>query len=245
MLIKSFYKGLAAFTPPRDELALFVKRNSLGGIMMNTDSFTDEQMLGLINATILGETEHALEDFTGGSVQVTTTHNNKITNYKVLLFFGYNDKRNPITYSEEISKEEYFIWSKALMLKVESLKVDNVGCSFDKLNSRMNKGIGKEVIGIGKGRTTSLRTSYEPKTKTFSFSLKQQTAVENLSKEYLSNLKAYIEESNKSLSYEDFIEGLEAKGNKYKNFKSAYNTWAKNNEKWSHATKGQEVVRYG
>ena len=70
----------------------------------------------------------------------------------------------------------------------------------------------------------------------FTFSLSEQRQVTSLSKEYLSQLKAHIEKSEYSLSYEDFINGLEAKGNKYKNFKSAYTTWAKNHEKWNQGT---------
>ena len=39
----------------------------------------------------------------------------------------------------------------------------------------------------------------------FTFSLKQQTAITGLSKEYLSQLEVHIKESEYSLSYEDFI----------------------------------------
>ena len=73
--------------------------------------------------------------------------------------------------------------------------------------------------------------------KPFTFALNQQTQVTSLSKEYLSQLEAYIKESKYSLSYEDFTNGLEAKGNKYKNFKSAYISWAKNNDRWNKDTK--------
>lgn len=207
---------------------------------MNVDSFTDEQLLNLVNNTILEHTDHTLNKFTGGAVQTTTTHNHKITNYKVLLYFGYNEKRNPITYTEEITRDELFIWTKAITLKIESLKINNVGSSFDKLNSRMNKkiekepkGIGKEVIGIGKQCNDVVTTSYEASKKPFTFTLTRLTAFENLSKEYKQHLKTYIESENKNLSYQDFVDGLEATGKKYKNFKSAYNTWAKNREKWS------------
>ena len=65
----------------------------------------------------------------------------------------------------------------------------------------------------------------------FTFALNKKTAITGLSKEYLSQLEVYIKESKYSLSYEDFTNGLEAKGNKYKNFKIAYITWDKNNEK--------------
>lgn len=209
---------------------------------MNLESFTDEQLLNLVNNTIIEQTDYTVDMFTGGAVQTTTSHNHKITNYKVLLFFGYNDKRNPITYTEEITRDELFIWTKAITLKVESLKIDTVGSSFDKLNRRMNKkiendSIGKEVvgIGIGKGSTNFVTTSYEEekKDKPFSFSLTRLTAFSSLSATYKQHLKAYIEEQNRPLTYQEFVDGLEATGKKYKNFKSAYNTWANNREKWN------------
>ena len=104
---------------------------------MNTSSFTDEQLLNLINNAILTKTEFKPSDFTGGSVQVTSTHSNKITNYKVSLFFGYTSKK-PITRTIEINKETYYIWSKAVITKVASLQNDNVGLDFNEINSLMN-----------------------------------------------------------------------------------------------------------
>jgi len=141
---------------------------------MNIDSFTDEQLLNLVNSTIENEANMLLSDFTGGSTQITTSHNHKVTNYKIMLYFGYNEKRNPITYTEEITKDEFFIWSKAIMLKVESMKVSQIGDAFNRLNKRMNNqkeksnkkekevvGIGKEVVGIGMDSTSSLRVRNE------------------------------------------------------------------------------------
>ena len=112
---------------------------------MNISSYTDEQLLNLVNNSILTKTEFQPSDFTGGSVQVTSTHSNKVTNYKVSLFFGYTSKK-PITRTIDISKDTYYIWGKAILLKVSSLQVDNIGIDFNELNDLMNSP--KEVVSI-------------------------------------------------------------------------------------------------
>ncbi len=122
-------------------------------------SFTDEQLLNLVNTTIV-DAGHSINDFTGGSVQVTTAYNHKIINYKILLFFGYDENRHPITYTEEIHKDTYSVWTEAILLKVSSLKTSTSGDHIRDLNRRMNSKIsknetevvGKEVVGIGRGR---------------------------------------------------------------------------------------------
>ena len=63
--------------------------------------------------------------------------------------------------------------------------------------------------------------------KEFSFSLSKETQYENLSSEYKEKLKEEIEKLNLSLSYEDFVDSLIAKGYKYKNFLIAYKNWCK------------------
>lgn len=105
--------------------------------MTNISSFTDEQLLNLVNSTIIKKTEFEPADFTGGSVQITSTHSHKITNYRISLYFGYSSKK-PITRTIEISKDLFYIWSKAMMLKVLSLQNDNVGMDFNELNALMN-----------------------------------------------------------------------------------------------------------
>jgi len=82
-------------------------------------------------------------------------------------------------------------------------------------------------------KTEEKRREEKRRDNEFTFTLSRQTAVENLSRIYLSKLEEYINESEYKLPYEDFINGLEANGKKYKNFKSAYVTWAKNHEKWN------------
>lgn len=111
--------------------------------IMNISSYTDEQLLNLVNNSILTKTEFKPSDFTGGSVQATSTHSNKVTNIKVSLFFGYTSKK-PITRTIDISKGTYYIWGKAIMLKVASLEVDTLGIDFNELNGLMNSP--KEVV---------------------------------------------------------------------------------------------------
>jgi len=100
-------------------------------------SFTDEQLLNLVNSTITKKTEFQPDDFTGGSVQTTSTNNNRITNFKVSLFFGYKSKK-PITRTIEISKDTYYIWAKAILAKTLALENNNIGMDFSELNDLMN-----------------------------------------------------------------------------------------------------------
>lgn len=218
---------------------------------MNT-SFTDEQLLNLINNTILDETEHELRDFTGGSVQITTTHGHKITSYKVHLFFGYNKSKNPVTFTEEITEDECFIWAKAILTKVASMKVNKLGSTIDKLNNRMNKEkrskkeIGKEVEGkvIGMVGSSQVRNEVVTKESKYEkerdFSLKTPTTINAVSEEYYDNLeiflKSYIEDIAmkrihtgsklpEPMSFDEFVSALRSSGKKYGNFVATYRTW--------------------
>ena len=135
-------------------------------------SFNDEQLLRLVNNTAI-ENGYDPNDFTGGSVQVTTAYNHKISNFKVLMYFGYDKNKHPVTLTKEIHKDVYLIWMRAIMAKVASLEVGSTGDHIDELNRLMNSDvpqkekrtkkekkvkdigkevIGKEVIGIGRGR---------------------------------------------------------------------------------------------
>lgn len=104
---------------------------------MEQVNFTDEQLLNLINNTIITKTEFEPQDFTGGSVGITSTNNHTQTNMRVSLFFGYQNKK-PITRNITIKNDTYYIWAKALMLKVTSLKNDNLGVGYGELNALMN-----------------------------------------------------------------------------------------------------------
>jgi len=198
-------------------------------------SFTDDQLLNLVNNTILTKSEFKLDDFTGGGVQITSTHNHKIIKHKIYLTFGYDEKRNSKSYSEDIEEDITSIWQSAILLKVKSMQVSKIGSSLSDLNKLMNTDIKIEIEDnkiIDRDKEcndivpTSLRTPKE-----FTFSLKRDTHFSNLSKEYISNLEEYIRSCEKSLPFEEFRDGCLAKNSyKYKNFKLAYNKWNKNYE---------------
>ena len=104
-------------------------------------SFTDEQLLNLVNNTILKKSEHDINSFTGGGVQTTSTHNHKMIKHKIYLTFGYDEKRNSVSYSEDIDEDTSFIWHKAILLKVKSMQALNTGSTLSDLNELMNTDI--------------------------------------------------------------------------------------------------------
>ena len=134
---------------------------------MVSHSFTDEQLLNLVNNTIKTKTEFDVSDFTGGSIQITSTNNHQLMKYKVSLFFGYKQK-NPISRTIDISDGLVSIWLDALCLKTKSLQVLNNGMNYSELNALMNNSSNKvvsnivdsnEVVSISSGITTTLTTS--------------------------------------------------------------------------------------
>ncbi|MGD9554407.1 MAG: hypothetical protein AB7D96_02185 [Arcobacteraceae bacterium] len=132
---------------------------------MENLSFTDDQLLNLVNNTILQKTEFTIDEFTGGSVGITSTNNNTQTNYRVSLFFGYANKK-PITRNIVIEKDTYYIWAKALMLKAQSIKNDNLGMNYSDLNTLMNSTpTGRPTIcnsiKYSRGRSTGRPTNEE------------------------------------------------------------------------------------
>lgn len=104
---------------------------------MEQINFTDEQLLNLINNAIKSKTEFDIDDFTGGSVGITSTHNHTQTNMRVSLFFGYENKK-PVTRNIAINNDTFYIWTKALLLKTMSLRNQNLGVSYGELNALMN-----------------------------------------------------------------------------------------------------------
>ena len=143
-------------------------------------SFTDEQLLNLVNNTILRKTEYQPNEFTGGSVQITSTHSNEVIKYKVVLFFGYSEARNSKSKQIDITEQQVMIWSEALLLKAKSMQVKNNGMDYSELNSLMNNIDIKiedreiednKIIDIDRPRTNIVRTSYEkPSNVLYSFS---------------------------------------------------------------------------
>jgi len=77
----------------------------------------------------------------------------------------------------------------------------------------------------------------------FTFSLKTQKLLSSTSKIYQSELKAYIDNSDKQMTYEDFYNQCEMKPYKYKNFKMAYDSWNKDNKLKKHQVSFQEQER--
>lgn len=128
-------------------------------------SFTDEQLLNLVNNTITTKTEFKPSDFTGGSIQLTSTNNHQLHKFKVSIFFGYVNK-NAISRTIDIKEEYLMIWQHALLLKVKSMHVSNNGMDLSELNSLMNTPSSNkvEVVSnkvVSKGSKSVVRTSYE------------------------------------------------------------------------------------
>jgi len=118
---------------------------------LNIGSFTDDQLLNLINSTITEETDFKEADMTGGYVQSTATHKSKIVAYKINLLFGYDKNKNSRQHQKEISMDSYFIWAKAILLKTQSLIISTTGQELDEMNRRMNKTSKKEKNSNGNG----------------------------------------------------------------------------------------------
>jgi|LGOV01.1.fsa_nt_gb hypothetical protein len=81
---------------------------------------TNKQNIDLLNAFIVKNTDYKIEEFTGGSVSNTLTHNNTQIHFKINLYFGYKNKK-PITKTIEISEDIYSIMYKAITLKIKSM----------------------------------------------------------------------------------------------------------------------------
>ena len=131
-------------------------------------SFTDEQLLNLINNTIIKKTEFKPIDFTGGSVQITSTNNHQLMKYKVSLFFGYHN-RNAISRTIDIKEDYLSIWLSALLLKTKSMQVKNNGMDLSELNEMMNISPRSNIVEVvsnivevvSKGSTNIVPTSYD------------------------------------------------------------------------------------
>lgn len=194
---------------------------------MDNYSFTDEQLLNLINNTIIEKSEFDINDFTGGGVQITSTYNHKIVKHKIYLTFGYDEKRNSKSFSADIEEEISFIWQKAILLKVKSMQTLNNGNSLSDLNRLMNTKIDRDIKIVDRDKQCNDIVTKVVTKKSFSFSLGRLTQLSNTNEEYRRNLKKYIEESKYSMTYEDFYNSCEMKGYKYKNYKLVYDKWNK------------------
>lgn len=141
---------------------------------MNIDTFTDEQLLNLVNNSILEKTVFSITDFTGGYVSITLNTNKKQDTCKVALLFGYKN-RNSQSVIFEVDANLIYIWIKAIRLKIESLKIDNTGMDYNQLNGLMN-------------------TSYELRTKAHcTLPLTSTNLPITFSKQEIENLKNFIQ----------------------------------------------------
>ena len=99
-------------------------------------AYTDEQLLNLVNNTILNETSFLPEDMTGGSCQVSITQHSNLK-YKIHLFFGYDKNRNSISFTKEIKDVLFGIWTDAILKKTLSIHSDHTASLFGDINELM------------------------------------------------------------------------------------------------------------
>lgn len=137
------------------------------------NKLNNTQLINLIDSIIVTETEFAADEFTGGSVVNTITHNNTQVHYKLNLFFGYANKK-PITRTIAISEDMYSILYKAITLKVKSM--------LDKPKLLDRNSIEK-YIGSSTSRDTSSSTPTYTNTNTKD-TLNTNTLLEETAKKY-------------------------------------------------------------
>lgn len=186
-------------------------------------TFTDEQLLNLVNNTIKTKTEFEINDFTGGSIQLTSTNNHQLIKYKVSLFFGYSN-RNAISKTFSIKEDFVTIWQKAILLKVKSLQTTNNGMDYSEINALMNnldevEVVSNKVVSISKGSTNNRKIN---RTIDFNqeilsiptdelnekhFSLSKPSLFRDAPSEYLETLERYINSYVDKLEIEINING--------------------------------------
>lgn len=187
-------------------------------------SFTDEQLLNLVNNTIKTKTEFEINDFTGGSVQITSTNNHQLIKYKVSLFFGYSN-RNAISKTFSIKEEFVNIWQKAILLKVKSLQVSNNGMDYSELNALMNNLDEVEVVSNKVEVVSNGSTNNRKINRTIDFVPPS-----------LEEIEAYVNEKNINIDAKQFFNffdvsnWIDTKGNKVKNWKQKILTWSSYNQ---------------
>ncbi len=79
--------------------------------------------------------------------------------------------------------------------------------------------------------------------KNFSFTLKSKKSLENTSKEYQERLRAYID-TRQGMSYEEFFNTCVMKDYKYKDFRLAYEAWARKDKPKEPQVAGREASSY-
>ena len=157
--------------------------------------FTKKQLIMLVDKTIEKETEFKSEDFTGGYISVTSVHKNNQQNYKVALFFGYNNNKS-VTRILPIKSDTYSVWSEALQCKVMSLESDNDGISLDDIMSMVDDREGTNSIYRGGTNSTTNSTTNPSTTKNHTYipiptnHLPTNHIADNISKFLLEKIKS-------------------------------------------------------
>ena len=164
---------------------------------MNTNSFTDEQLLNLINNTIIEKTQFIVTEFTGGYVSITTAYGNTKEVFKVSLLFGYKN-RNSQNYIFEIKKDLVFIWLKAILIKISTMQISDIGMDFNELNELMNvkKEDKREKMSEKNEASYEHRTNVHCTSTSLPFTLVPPTS---------------LPLNEKSYDYDELIESLEIK----------------------------------
>jgi len=73
----------------------------------------------LIDSIIMAKTPHGVEEFTGGSVQFSVSKYTRRMKVVLVLFFGFNFNRNPISHQIEIKEEQAEILTKELLIRTK------------------------------------------------------------------------------------------------------------------------------
>ena len=110
--------------------------------------------MNVIDSIIETHTKYTPFDFTGGNIQFSVSKYTKQLNIKLVLYFGYNATRNPITEIFDIEKEDVNKFSTDLLERaeyyVEQLKNNNSRkLSYECLTNDVRgtpNGSGKEVV---------------------------------------------------------------------------------------------------
>ena len=173
----------------------------------NTESFTDEQLLNMLNRKILNDTEYPIDKYTGGYVSATTAYKNLITKYNICLFFGYkSDKKTSISKVMPIDENTYFVWAKAILVKTNSMRINTIGSTLNEINSLVKPLSKEEEKEIKKRSEEKDRTDTErdttrnlPPTSTLIPSTSDTSVPREKIKNFI-DLKKYVLANNKSSS---------------------------------------------
>ena len=81
--------------------------------------------MSIIDNIIINHTDMEVEKYSGGSLLSTVTHNNTRVTYKLHLFFGYDEKRNTVSRTIELTEQQFVKLGGELAKKNNSVLQDN------------------------------------------------------------------------------------------------------------------------